>query len=40
MAIVACTEMSTIDEKMPLPSIDAANVLAGEIVNRAKKYYS
>jgi len=36
VAIVACTELSALDEKLPLPAIDAAEILAQEIVTRSK----
>ncbi len=36
VAIVACTELSALDEKLPLPFIDAAEILAQKIVDIAK----
>ncbi len=36
VAIVACTELSALDEKLSLPTIDAAEVLAQEIISFAK----
>jgi aspartate racemase len=35
ITIVACTELSALGEKLPLQSIDAAEVLAMEIVQVA-----
>jgi aspartate racemase len=37
IAIVACTELSALGEKLPLQSVDAAEVLAMEIVQVATK---
>ena len=36
IAVVACTELSALDESLPLETVDAAEVLAAEIVRRAK----
>ena len=36
LAIVACTELSALDEKLPVDFLDAAEILAREIVAVAK----
>ncbi len=36
LAVVACTELSALDSDLPIPSVDAAQVLAQEIVDVAK----
>ena len=36
IAVVACTELSALDEELPVKTVDAAEVLAREIVNVAK----
>ncbi len=36
IAIIACTELSALDEDLPIASIDAAEVLAQKIVDTAK----
>lgn len=36
LAVVACTELSALDSALPIPAVDAAQVLAQEIVDVAK----
>ena len=36
LAVVACTELSALDCDLPIPAVDAAQVLAQEIVDVAK----
>jgi len=36
LAIVACTELSALDSDLPIPAVDAAQILAQEIVDVAK----
>ncbi|MCP4722598.1 MAG: aspartate racemase RacD, partial [Desulfobacteraceae bacterium] len=36
IAIIACTELSALGGKLPIKTIDAAQVLAMEIIQKAK----